>query len=116
MVGSHDRACIQRKGRPGKSSGTWLIFITLGSCGKSEASQFLIATRGSSSHALETSLCEPPLCNHTGPQASKNDVIRGETLKGLQRKDGLKFCPVISSLLLLYFGVVLYNSANGEAK
>lgn len=71
MVGSHDRACVQRKGRPGKSSGTWLIFITLGSCGKSEASQFLIATRGSSSHALETSLCAPPLCNHTGPHASK---------------------------------------------
>lgn len=102
--------------RKGKSSGMWLIFITLGSCGKSEASQFLIAMRGSSLHALKTSLCAPPLCNHAGPQASKNDVITGETLKVLQRKDGLKFCPVISSLLLLYFGFVLYNSANGEAQ
>lgn len=99
-------ACIQGRRRQGKYSGISLIFITLGSCGKLEAPQFLIATKGSSLHALKT------LYNLTGPQASKNDVTMGET----QRKDGLKHCPVISSLLLLYFGFVLYNSANGEAK
>lgn len=69
--------CIQGRGRPGKSSGIWLIFVTLGSCGKSEAPQFLIAMQGSSLHALRTSLCAPLLYNLTGPQASKNDVTMG---------------------------------------